>query len=71
MTRPMRSAAARGVKERLRRLLASGSLAQAHKQRMLLGAYVLAADMPEPSVRRTPRRLQNRQDQEGHRPVNR
>ncbi|MDQ3899485.1 MAG: transposase [Actinomycetota bacterium] len=29
------------------RLLASGSLAEAHEQKMLLGTYVLAADMPE------------------------
>ena len=39
--------AAQGIKEQLRRLLASGSLAEAHQQRMLLGLYVLAADMPE------------------------
>jgi transposase len=39
--------AARGIKEQLRRLLASGSLAEAHEHKMLLGAYVLAADMPE------------------------
>src|SRR5215213_5276912 len=39
--------AAWGIKEQLRRLLTSGSLAEAHEQRMLLGAYVLAADMPE------------------------
>jgi transposase len=39
--------AAWGVKEQLRRLLASQSLAEAHEQRMLLGTYVLAADMPE------------------------
>jgi transposase len=39
--------AAWGIKEQLRRLLAGGSLAGAHKQKMLLGAYVLAADMPE------------------------
>jgi transposase len=39
--------AAWGVKEQLRRLLASGSLAQAHENRMRLGAFVLAADMPE------------------------
>jgi transposase len=39
--------AAWGVKEQLRRLLSSGSLAEAHEQKMLLGLYVLAADMPE------------------------
>jgi hypothetical protein len=39
--------AAWGIKEQLRRLLASGSLAEAAEQKMLLGAYVLAADMPE------------------------
>jgi transposase len=39
--------AAWGIKEQLRRLLASGSLAEAHEQRMLLGAFALAADMPE------------------------
>jgi transposase len=39
--------AAWGIKEQLRRLLASGSLAEAHEHKMLLGAYVLAADMPE------------------------
>ncbi|WP_280173887.1 transposase [Geodermatophilus obscurus] len=39
--------AAWGIKEQLRRLLTSGSLAEAHEQRMRLGAYVLAADMPE------------------------
>jgi transposase len=39
--------AAWGIKEQLRRLLASGSLAEAHEQNMLLGAFVLAADMPE------------------------
>ncbi|MCA1693631.1 MAG: ISL3 family transposase [Actinobacteria bacterium] len=39
--------AAWGIKEQLRRLLTSGSLADAHEQKMLLGAYVLAADMPE------------------------
>jgi transposase len=39
--------AAWGVKEQLRRLLASGSLAEAAEQRMQLGAFVLAADMPE------------------------
>jgi transposase len=31
----------------LRRLLTSGSLAEAPEHKMLLGAYVLAADMPE------------------------
>lgn len=39
--------AAWGVKEQLRRLLTSGSLAEAHEQKMRLGLYVLAADMPE------------------------
>lgn len=39
--------AAWGVKEQLRRLLASGSLADAEEQRMRLGAFVLAANMPE------------------------
>ncbi len=39
--------AAWGVKEQLRRLLASNSLADAEKQKMRLGAFVLAADMPE------------------------
>src|SRR5687768_8201465 len=39
--------AAWGVKEALRRLLVSGSLAEAADQRMRLGAFVLAADMPE------------------------
>jgi transposase len=39
--------AAWGIKEQLRRLLASGSLAEAHEHKMLLGSYVLAADMPE------------------------
>ena len=39
--------AAWGVKEQLRRLLASGSLAEAAEQKMRLGAFVLAADMPE------------------------
>jgi transposase len=39
--------AAWGIKEQLRRLLDSGSLAEAAEQKMLLGAYVLAADMPE------------------------
>jgi transposase len=39
--------AAWGVKEQLRRLLASGSLAEAAERKMLLGLYVLAADMPE------------------------
>jgi transposase len=39
--------AAWGIKEQLRRLLASGSLAEAHEQKMLLGCYVLAADLPE------------------------
>ena len=39
--------AAGGIKEQLRRLLASGSLAEAAEQQMRLGAFVLAADMPE------------------------
>jgi transposase len=39
--------AAWGIKEQVRRLLATGSLAEAHEQRMLLGTYVLAATMPE------------------------
>jgi transposase len=39
--------AAWGIKEQLRRLLASNTLAQAHDQKMLLGVYVLTADMPE------------------------
>jgi transposase len=39
--------AAWGVKEQLRRLLSSESLTEAHEQKMLLGAYVLAAGMPE------------------------
>jgi transposase len=39
--------AAWGVKEQLRTLLTSGSLAQAHEQRMLLGLLVLTANMPE------------------------
>ena len=39
--------AAWGVKEQLRTLLTSGSLAHAHEQRMLLGLLVLTANMPE------------------------
>ena len=39
--------AAWGVKEQLRTLLTSGSLAQAHEQKMLLGLLVLTANMPE------------------------
>ena len=39
--------AAWGVKEQLRRLLASTTLAEVAEQKMLLGLYVLAADMPE------------------------
>ena len=39
--------AAWGVKEQLRRLLASGSLAEAAEHKMRLGAFVLAANMPE------------------------
>jgi transposase len=41
------SGAAWGVKEPLRRLLASGSLVDATEQLMRLGAPVRAADMPE------------------------
>ena len=39
--------AAWGIKEALRQLLASGSLAEAAGHKMRLGAFVLAADMPE------------------------
>ena len=39
--------AAWGVNEQLRRLPTSGSLAEAQENRMRLGAFVLAADMPE------------------------
>jgi len=39
--------AAWGIKEALRRLLTSGSLAEAEEQRMRLGTFVLAAAMPE------------------------
>ncbi len=39
--------AAWGIKEQLRRLLISGSLAEAAEQRMRLGVFVLAADLPE------------------------
>ncbi|KGH44871.1 transposase [Modestobacter caceresii] len=39
--------AAWGIKEQLRALLTSGSLEQAHEHKMLLGTYVLAANMPE------------------------
>lgn len=39
--------AAWAVKEQLRHLLTAGSLQQAHQERMKLGAYVLAAKMPE------------------------
>jgi transposase len=39
--------AAWGIKEQVRRLLATGSLADAHTEKMRLGAYVLAAKMPE------------------------
>jgi transposase len=39
--------AAWGMKEQLRRLLASGCLAEAEEHKMRLGAFVLAADMPE------------------------
>jgi transposase len=39
--------AAWGIKEQLRTLLASGSLTEAQEQKMRLGAFVLAANMPE------------------------
>jgi transposase len=39
--------AAWSVKEQLRRLLTSGSLVEAAEHKMRLGAFVLAADMPE------------------------
>jgi transposase len=39
--------AAWGIKERLRALLASGSLADTHEHKMRLGAFVLVANMPE------------------------
>ncbi len=39
--------AAWGIKEQVRRLLATGSLADAHEEKMRLGTYVLAANMPE------------------------
>ena len=39
--------AAWGVKEQLRRLLASGTVATARTEKMILGCYVLAADMEE------------------------
>ncbi len=39
--------AAWGIKEQVRRLLHAGSLAEAHTEKMRLGTYVLAADMPE------------------------
>jgi len=39
--------AAWGIQEQLRALLTSSSLADAHEQKMRLGAFVLAADMPE------------------------
>jgi transposase len=39
--------AAWGIKEQLRRVLASGCLTDAHEQKMLLGLYVLTARMPE------------------------
>jgi transposase len=39
--------AAWGIQEQLRTLLTSGSPAQAHEHKMLLGLMVLAADMPE------------------------
>ena len=39
--------AAWGIKEQLRRLLNTSSLADAHEAKMLLGHYVQVADMPE------------------------
>lgn len=39
--------AAWGIKEQVRRLLRTASLAEAHQEKMRLGAYVLAAKMPE------------------------
>src|SRR5665811_2554085 len=39
--------AAWGIKEQLRTLLACGSLADAHEEKMRLGYYVMVADMPE------------------------
>lgn len=39
--------AAWGIKEQVRRLLRTGSLAEAHTEKMRLGAYVMAANMPE------------------------
>jgi len=39
--------AAWGIKEQVRRLLHAGSLADAHTEKMCLGTYVLAANMPE------------------------
>ena len=45
-TRPRRSARP-GVKEQLRTLLACGSLADTHEEKMRLGYYVMVADMPE------------------------
>ncbi len=39
--------AAWGIKEQVRRLLRTGSLADAHEEKMRLGAYVMAANMPE------------------------
>jgi transposase len=39
--------AAWGIKEQLRGLLTSGSLAEVHELKMRLGVSVLAADMPE------------------------
>ena len=39
--------AAWGIKEQLRRLLVSGSLAEAAEHKMRLGGFVLAADLPE------------------------
>jgi len=39
--------AAWGIKEQLRRLLKTSSLADAHEAKMLLGHYIQVADMPE------------------------
>ncbi len=39
--------AAWGIKEQVRRLLKTSTLASAHEEKMRLGAYVIAANMPE------------------------
>jgi len=39
--------AAWGIKEQLRRILATTTLADAHEAKMLLGHYVIVPDMPE------------------------